>query len=61
MESNAIYDQIVELAEAFKADGANFKDKKNKTAGGRARKATQAIEKLGKAYRKATVTEEKSF
>ena len=61
MESNAIYAQIVELAEAFKADGENFKDKKNKTAGGRARKATQELEKLGKAYRKLTVTEAKEF
>lgn len=59
MTSTALYDQIVELAEAFKADGAEFKAKGNKAAAARARKASLEMGKLFVEYRKATVTEAK--
>lgn len=59
MTSKELYTQIVELAEAFKEDGLNFQEKGNKAAAMRARKATQEMEKLGKAYRKASVQEAK--
>ena len=59
MTSSKLYDQIVELAEAFKADGGDFKAKGNKAAGARARKATLDMCKLAAEYRKASVAESK--
>ena len=59
MTSTELYNQIVELAEAFKADGAEFKEKSNKAAGARARKASLEMGKLFTEYRKATVAESK--
>ena len=59
MTSSELYDQIVELAESFKADGADFKEKSNKAAGARARKATLDMCKLAAEYRKASVAEGK--
>ncbi|MDH5464587.1 MAG: histone H1 [Thiovulaceae bacterium] len=60
MNSTKLYEQIIELADAFKADGGEFKEKGNKAAGARARKASLEMGKLFVEYRKATVAEAKS-
>ncbi len=59
MTSAELYDRIVELSESFIADGAEFKEKGNKAAGARARKASLEMGKLFVDYRKATVAESK--
>jgi hypothetical protein len=58
-ESKVILNEMLELVEAFKADAITWTEEGNKTAAMRARKATLAIEKLGKAFRKASVAEAK--
>ncbi len=59
MTSKELYDQIVELAETFKVDGGEFKNKSNKAAGARARKASLEMCKLATEYRKLSVAESK--
>ncbi|KIM11314.1 MAG: histone H1 [Sulfuricurvum sp. PC08-66] len=59
MNSTELYDKIIELGNAFAKDGAEFKEKGNKAAGARARKASLEMGKLFGEYRKATINETK--
>jgi len=54
-----IFENIMTEVEAFKADAQLQIEKENKAAGTRARKASLAIEKLLKEFRKASLEESK--
>lgn len=59
MNSTELYNKITELYATFSEDGAEFKEKGNKAAGARARKASLEMGKLFGEYRKATIAEGK--
>ena len=59
MNSTELFNKITELYETFATDGAEFKEKSNKAAAARARKASLEMGKLFGDYRKATIAEGK--
>jgi len=52
---DSLYSEIKDLWEEFDANHSKFKEKGNKAAGARARKAIGEIKKKTTAYRKASV------
>lgn len=58
-ESVAVFNEMKEVMEEFMVDGEAWADKGTKSAAARARKATLALDKLGKTFRKASVAESK--
>ena len=59
MESDKLYESMKELWQTFEENHTSFKEKGNKAAGGRARKAIGEIKKLVTGYRQASVSESK--
>ena len=57
--TNEIYNNIKTLFTEFEDNHSTFTEKRNKAAGGRARKAIGEIKKLVTGYRKASVSESK--
>ena len=59
MESDKLFESMKELWKIFEENHISFKEKGNKAAGGRARKAVGEIKKLVTDYRKASVSDTK--
>ena len=59
MESDKLYESMKELWQTFEENHISFKDKGNKAAGGRARKAIGDIKKLVTEYRRESVSDSK--
>ena len=59
MESDKLFESMKELWQTFEENHISFKEKGNKAAGGRARKAVGEIKKLVTDYRKASVSDTK--
>ena len=60
MSSDKLYSDIKELFNEFEENHSIFSEKRNKAAGGRARKSLGEIKKLVTSYRQASVSESKS-
>ena len=59
-KSKVIYDEMLEIIDAFTADGGKWVGSGNKAAATRARKATIKLAALGKEFRKASIEEAKA-
>ena len=59
MESDKLFENMKELWQTFEENHITFKEKGNKSAGGRARKAIGDIKKLVTEYRRESVSESK--
>ena len=59
MKSDKLFESMKELWQTFEENHISFKEKGNKAAGGRARKAVGEIKKLVTDYRKASVSDTK--
>ncbi len=58
-DSKVVMDEMMDVWESVQADVELWKEKGTKAAAGRIRKATSAMEKLGKEFRKLSIAEGK--
>ncbi len=58
-DSKVVFKEMAEIIDGMLEDGTQWSQKGTKTSAGRVRKATLALAKLGKEFRKMSVAESK--